>query len=57
MKFMTPFLMAVPPAVSVAQSKLGEAQAPSREQLMDHDYIAVGPLMPLMAVVGAGAQR
>ena len=136
MKFITPFLMAVVPAVSVAQSQLGQLQAPTgaavptttevmviltakqgvtrqqimavmpneiratvklyldgkirqwysrgdgkgviflvdaktedearavmetlplaKEQLMDHDYIPVGPLMPLMALVGAGAQR
>lgn len=136
MRFMTPFLMAVLPAVSVAQSQLGAPQAPSgavlptttevmviltakqgvtrqqimavmpseiratvklyldgkirqwysrgdgkgaiflidaktedearavmetlplaKEQLMDHDYIAVGPLMPLMGLIGAGAQR
>lgn len=29
----------------------------AKEQLMDHDYIPVGPLMPLMALIGAGAQR
>jgi hypothetical protein len=29
----------------------------SKEQLMDYEYIPVGPLMPLMALVGAGAQR
>ena len=136
MKFITPFLMAVLPAVSVAQSELGQLQAPTgavlptttevmvvltakqgvtrqqilavmpneiratvklyldgkirqwysrgdgkgviflvdartedearavmetlplaKEQLMDHDYIPVGPLMPLMALIGAGAQR
>lgn len=136
MKFITPFLMAVLPAVSVAQSQLGQPQTPTgaalptttevmviltakqgvtrqqitavmpneiratvklyldgkirqwysrgdgkgviflvdaktedearaimetlplaKEQLMDHDYIPVGPLMPLMALIGAGAQR
>jgi hypothetical protein len=136
MKFMTPFLMAVLPPASVAQSQLGEPQAASgaalptttevmviltakqgvtrqqvmavmpneiratvklylegkirqwysrgdgkgavflvdaktedearavmetlplaKEHLMDHDYIAVGPLMPLMSLIGAGAQR
>lgn len=136
MRFITPFLMAVLPAVSVAQSQLGQPQAPTgavlptttevmviltakqgvtrqqimavmpneiratvklyldgkirqwysrgdgkgviflvdaktedearavmetlplaKEQLMDHDYIPVGPLMPLMALIGAGAQR
>ncbi len=29
----------------------------AKEQLMDHQYIPVGPLMPLRALMGAGAQR
>jgi hypothetical protein len=29
----------------------------SKEQLMDYEYIPVGPLMPLMVLIGAGAQR
>jgi hypothetical protein len=29
----------------------------SREHLMDYEYIPVGPLMPLMALMGAGAQQ
>ena len=29
----------------------------AKEQLMDHEYIPVGPLMPLMTLIGAGAQR
>jgi len=29
----------------------------AKEQLMDHEYIPVGPLMPLMALMGAGTQR
>src|SRR6266851_2263078 len=29
----------------------------SKEQLLDYEYIPVGPLMPLMALMGAGAQR
>ena len=29
----------------------------SKEQLMDHEYIPVGPLLPLMGLIGAGAQR
>jgi hypothetical protein len=29
----------------------------AKEHLMDHQYIPVGPLMPLMALIGAGAQR
>ena len=29
----------------------------SKEQLVDHEYIPVGPLMPLMGLIGAGAQR
>uniref|UniRef100_Q021X0 Muconolactone isomerase domain-containing protein n=1 Tax=Solibacter usitatus (strain Ellin6076) TaxID=234267 RepID=Q021X0_SOLUE len=29
----------------------------SKEQLMDYEYIPVGPLMPLTALIGAGAQR
>jgi|SRR5258706_16472171 len=28
----------------------------AKEQLMDHQYIPVGPLMPLRALVGPGAQ-
>ena len=29
----------------------------AKEQLMGHEYIPVGPLMPLMTLIGAGAQR
>jgi len=29
----------------------------SKEQLMDREYIPVGPLLPLMGLIGAGAQR
>ena len=29
----------------------------TKEQLMDHEYIPVGPLMPLRALVGAEAQN
>jgi hypothetical protein len=29
----------------------------AKEQLMDHQYIRVGPLMPLMALIGPGAQH
>jgi hypothetical protein len=29
----------------------------SKEQLVDHEYIPVGPLMPLTGLIGAGAQR
>jgi hypothetical protein len=29
----------------------------AKEHLMDHEYIPVGPLMPLMALIGAGAQQ
>src|SRR5437016_460518 len=29
----------------------------AKEQLMDHQYIPVGPLMPLRALVGPGAQQ
>ena len=29
----------------------------AKEQLMDHDYIPVGPLMPLRALMGPGAQQ
>src|SRR6516165_7486652 len=29
----------------------------AKEQLMDHEYIPVGPLMPLKALVGSGAQQ
>jgi len=29
----------------------------AKEHLMDHQYVPVGPLMPLMALIGPGAQR
>ena len=29
----------------------------AKDHLMDHQYIPVGPLMPLMALIGPGAQR
>ena len=29
----------------------------SKERLVDHEYIPVGPLMPLMGLMDAGAQR
>jgi hypothetical protein len=29
----------------------------AKEHLMDHEYIPVGPLMPLMALIGAGTQQ
>ena len=29
----------------------------AKEQLMDHQYIPVGPLMPMRALVGPGAQQ
>ena len=29
----------------------------AKEQLMDHQYVAVGPLMPLRALMNSGAQR
>ena len=29
----------------------------AKEQLMDYEYISVGPLMPLRALVGPGAQN
>ena len=29
----------------------------AKEQLMDHEYIPVGPLMPLRALVGPGTQQ
>jgi hypothetical protein len=29
----------------------------AKEQLMDHEYIPVGPLMPLRALLGPGAQQ
>ena len=29
----------------------------AKEQLMDHEYIPVGPLMPLRALMGTGAQQ
>ena len=29
----------------------------AKEQLMDHEYVPVGPLMPLKALLGPGAQQ
>jgi hypothetical protein len=29
----------------------------AKEQLMDHEYIPVGPLMPLRALMGSGTQQ
>lgn len=29
----------------------------AKEQLMDHEYIPVGPLMPLRMLIGSGAQQ
>jgi hypothetical protein len=29
----------------------------AKEQLMDHEYVPVGPLMPLRALLGPGAQQ
>jgi hypothetical protein len=29
----------------------------AKEDLMDHEYIPIGPLMPLKALMGAGAQQ
>jgi hypothetical protein len=29
----------------------------AKEQLMDHEYVSVGPLMPLRALMGPGAQN
>lgn len=29
----------------------------AKEQLMDHEYIPVGPLMPMRALIGPGAQQ
>ena len=29
----------------------------AKEQLLDHEYIPVGPLMPLRALMGSGAQQ
>ena len=29
----------------------------AKEQLIDHEYIPVGPLMPLRALIGAGGQQ
>ena len=34
-----------------------EALPLAKEQLMDHEYIPVGPLMPLRALIGPGAQN
>jgi hypothetical protein len=29
----------------------------AKEELMDHEYFPVGPLMPLRALMGPGAQQ
>jgi hypothetical protein len=29
----------------------------AKEQLMDHEYVPIGPLMPLRALIGPGAQN
>ena len=34
-----------------------ETQPLAKENLMDHEYIPVGPLMPLRALMGPGAQQ
>ena len=34
-----------------------EALPLAKEHLMDHEYIPVGPLMPLTGLIGAGAQQ
>jgi len=34
-----------------------DAMPLSKENLMDHEYIAVGPLMPLGALIGGGPAR
>jgi hypothetical protein len=34
-----------------------DAMPLSQERLMDHEYIPVGPLMPLAALIGAGQAR
>ena len=36
---------------------LMEALPLTKEHLMDHEYIPVGPLMPLRALMGPGAQQ
>jgi hypothetical protein len=36
---------------------LMEALPLAKEHLMDHQYISVGPLMPLRALLGTGAQK
>ena len=36
---------------------LMEALPLAKEQLMDHEYVPVGPLMPLRALMGPGAQQ
>jgi hypothetical protein len=36
---------------------LMETHPLAKEQLMDHQYIPVGPLMPMRALIGAGAQN
>ena len=34
-----------------------EALPLAKEELIDHEYFPVGPLMPLRALIGAGAQQ
>jgi hypothetical protein len=51
------------PKTTVDAKTEGEAQAImetlplAKEGLMDHEYIPVGPLMPLRALMGPGAQQ
>ena len=39
------------------EARAMETLALAKEQLVDHQYIPVGPLMPLRALMGPGAQR
>jgi hypothetical protein len=45
-------------AKTVAEARaLMETLPLAKEDLMDHEYIPVGPLMPLRALMGPGAQQ
>ena len=62
MKLLLPFLMSAFSAASMAQSQSPVSEAPSgaqlpittEENLMDHEYIPIGSLMPLTGLICDG---
>jgi hypothetical protein len=57
MKFLLPFVLSAYPLAAVAQSLLPSSEPPSdamplsKANLIDHDYVPVGPLTPLSALI------